>query len=258
MFKTMNRRPIRVLLVGDTPDQHRRIPLGLHNRDGLELVGQADSGIEAARMARTLGPDVIILDHDHDLADLTDREVLRRIREASPQSNIVITAATESAERAWFEDHTEGYVLRDANLAELLDLVGSMGAEPSDRAVLNLPRRLASVRLARKFVRRKLRDWDATAVEEDACLVVSELAANAITHANSTCRTTLSVTSSTLRIEVQDCGTGAPEVQPPSTSEDHGRGLLIVAALSAAWGQKSVRGEGKIVWAELALPAPVS
>ena len=79
--------------------------------------------------------------------------------------------------------------------------------------------------------------------------------ANAITHAESSCRLRVSLTPSTLRVNVIDTGAGTPEPQPPSATEEHGRGLHLVAAVTTAWGLEIVPDDGKVVWAELARPA---
>ncbi|GHH69247.1 hypothetical protein GCM10018793_01410 [Streptomyces sulfonofaciens] len=42
----------------------------------------------------------------------------------------------------------------------------------------------------------------------------------------------------------------------PSADEDHGRGLLLVAALADAWGSAPRCGPGKCVWAEFQLGTP--
>jgi hypothetical protein len=54
-----------------------------------------------------------------------------------------------------------------------------------------------------------------------------------------------------LRIEIRDRGSGGPEVQAADTQSEHGRGLLLVSAVSSAWGVEPLEPAGKIVWAEL-------
>ncbi len=85
---------------------------------------------------------------------------------------------------------------------------------------------------------------------DDAALVVSELATNAVLHSRSR-HGVFTVHSELFRthaqIEVCDAG-GTWE--PGDTSTDGGRGLGIVAALAAEWG---VDGDarGRTVWARL-------
>ncbi len=123
---------------------------------------------------------------------------------------------------------------------------------------LDLPHDLSSVSRAREFVKETFAAWGIEEPLDDALLVVSELAANALTHAGSSYRVRLSTTDQALRIEVDDDGAGTPEPQPLTETEEHGRGLHLVGALAASWGMEAAEGGGKRIWAELALPAPVA
>jgi len=241
--------PIRVVLVDDVVDVRRLLRTALRFRGGFEVVGEAGEGAEGAHLASTLHPDVVVLDLG--LPDIAGHEVLRRIREASPETKVVVFSGTDSADRAWIREHVEGFVLKDAELDYLVDLLESVGREVENHATCSLPQALDSVGLARRFVRSTLEEWDAEQLVDDALVVVSELAANAITHAYCSCELRLSLSSSILRVEVADSGLGAPEPQPRSSTREHGRGLHLVAALSTAWGMEAVDGGGKLVWAEL-------
>ncbi len=90
--------------------------------------------------------------------------------------------------------------------------------------------------------------------------VIAELAANAATHgrvAGRDFRLTLYVVADTLRIEVTDTrGERLPELQPPSSDTESGRGLLLVEALADRWGVTEDRFPRKTVRAELRLTAP--
>ncbi|MFE2693178.1 ATP-binding protein [Streptomyces mirabilis] len=100
-------------------------------------------------------------------------------------------------------------------------------------------------------------------VSESAALVVAELAANAVTHGQVKgrgFRLTLSAEASdTLRIEVADPrGDRRPLARRTASSTDEtGRGLLLVDALTARWGTEPWPPSGKVVWAEIGLPRPV-
>ena len=243
---------IRVLLVDDVVDVRRLVRTALRFRGGFEVVGEAPDGGEAVRLAGDLKPDVVVLDLG--LPDLAGREVLTRIRDQSPGSKVVVFSGVEPADRDWIADQVEGYVLKEADLDYLVDLLASVGHPREDVRSMDLPQGFTSPALARRFVAQTLTAWNLGRVLDDALLIASELATNAVTHAESPCRLRLSLTDTSLRIDVTDAGQGTPEPQPESFTEEHGRGLHLVAALTTAWGLDVIPGEGKVVWAELARP----
>lgn len=131
---------------------------------------------------------------------------------------------------------------------------------PSVRAVTRRLRfEMAAHPSAAAQARRLTRTWLTTwAVCKDTCdsaeLVVSELVTNAILHTSSrriVCE--LTDESAKVRIAVHDEG-NAPGEAPCSSvtrdAEEHGRGLLLVAAACSAWGAHE-SGPGLQVWAEL-------
>ncbi|GAB3201503.1 hypothetical protein GCM10027062_23950 [Nocardioides hungaricus] len=244
--------PVRVLLVDDVVEVRRLVRTSLRFRGGFEVVGEAADGADAVRLAEQLRPDVVVLDLG--LPDLAGREVLSRLREHAPRSKVVVFSGLETADRAWIRDHSEGFVLKDSDLGCLVDLLESVGRRSDVRAEIELPDDLSSVADARRFVRQRLREWGIGEPVDDALLVVSELAANALTHAHSSYSIRLSATSRVLRIEVDDAGAGTPEPQPLTDDGEHGRGLHLVDALAVSWGMESAVSGGKRVWAELALP----
>ncbi len=89
---------------------------------------------------------------------------------------------------------------------------------------------------------------------------MAELAANAVTHGRvpgRDFRLDLYVVDHTLRIEITDTrGEGLPELQPPSSDTESGRGLLLVEALADRCGVTEDRFPRKTVWAELRLTSP--
>jgi DNA-binding NarL/FixJ family response regulator len=244
--------PIRVLLVDDVPDVRQVVRMALRFRGGFQVVDEASDGAEAVRAAGAHHPDVVVLDLG--LPDLAGRDLLTKMREVSPTSKIVVFSGADGSD-PWIRENVEGYVLKDEQLDYLVDLLQSVGARRGAEAMLELPRSLTSVRLARRFVAEKVQQWGLDDLLDDALLVTSELAANAITHAGSACRIKLSLNQASLRIDVIDNGTGTPDPQPPSATEEHGRGLHLVAAMTTAWGLDIVPGDGKVVWAEFARPA---
>lgn len=107
---------------------------------------------------------------------------------------------------------------------------------------------------ARHFAVGTLRRWHAADLADDAALVVTELAANAVVHARSGFTVTLSAHRDTLRISVRDArplplppGDGSGPALPPAPLH----GLGAVDALAARWGVESLGEAGKTVWADL-------
>lgn len=108
-----------------------------------------------------------------------------------------------------------------------------------------------AVLAVRHFVTGVLRLWQEDAVVGDAELVASELATNAVLHADSPFRVSLDRSVGVVCIAIQDTVEGRAEEQPPTHDEMSGRGMTIVSALSRRWGCDALPS-GKVVWAELA------
>jgi CheY-like chemotaxis protein len=244
---------LRVLLVDDVDDVRRLVRLALRVRGGFDVVGEAGDGTEAVDLAESLRPDIVVLDLG--LPDLAGREVLTGIQHSSPASKVVVFSGTETPDRAWIAQQVQGYVTKGDEIDYLVDLLESVGKRPETEVVLDLPQALTSAGQARRFVADTVKDWELEPILDDALLVASELATNAVTHADSSCRIRLSLGPASLRIDVLDTGAGTPEPQATGWSEEHGRGLHLVTALTMAWGLEVVAGGGKLVWAELARPA---
>jgi hypothetical protein len=125
-------------------------------------------------------------------------------------------------------------------------VVPSARADPRTGAMRLPPDSEAAAR-ARRFVRSTLRRWGlAGSVIDHAMLVASELAANAIVHAESSFLIEIRARDSAVRVAVSD-DESAPR-SPWTTEPMHG--LSIVDALCDRWGVSAV-GAGKTVWAVL-------
>lgn len=109
----------------------------------------------------------------------------------------------------------------------------------------------ASVRGARSFVRGALAAVGLACLADDAALVVSELATNVVVHAGSGFTVEVGPVAGGARLAVADASPFAPAPRRAAGAGTSGRGLLLVAAISRAWGSEP-RGSGKVVWADLA------
>jgi hypothetical protein len=107
---------------------------------------------------------------------------------------------------------------------------------------------------ARHFAVGAVRGWGAGDIADDAALVVTELAANAIVHAHSAFTLTMSARGDLVRISVRDASPlpggqvdGSGAALPPAPLH----GLGAVDTLASRWGVESLGNAGKTVWVEL-------
>ena len=104
---------------------------------------------------------------------------------------------------------------------------------------------------ARHFVVQTLREWGRADLVDDASVVATELATNAVLHA----RTGFTVNvvnrgDGSVRVAVRDSSDTLPRPRRPAPLEGSGRGLGLIEAIAVVWGVEVLR-DGKVVWAQL-------
>lgn len=107
-----------------------------------------------------------------------------------------------------------------------------------------------SVSAARGFVGGVLREWGDERVAEEAGLVVTELATNAVIHARSKFSVSVRQSDDVLRVAVTDTSPRSPVARSRSNQATTGRGMRLVAAFAEVWGVDR-HSDGKTVWAML-------
>jgi PAS domain S-box-containing protein len=125
---------------------------------------------------------------------------------------------------------------------------------PDQVADWDVPVDPARVAEARKTASRQLTEWGLEEFAFTTELVVSELVTNAIRHAVGPIRLRL-IRERSLICEVFDSGDTAPHLRHPRTTDEGGRGLLLVSQFAQRWGTRFAP-EGKIIWAEQSLADP--
>lgn len=103
---------------------------------------------------------------------------------------------------------------------------------------------------ARRFATDVLTSWHRPDLIAPAELVVSELATNAVVHAQTAFVLTMAHLGPAVRLAITDHSTVLPEVRHPDMTTPHGRGMQLVAAMTDRWGTEP-NGDGKTVWAVL-------
>lgn len=113
-------------------------------------------------------------------------------------------------------------------------------------------RRRSTPGAARSFVAETLTQWGLTERLDDIRLCTSELATNAVLHgapAGGQVLVRVELHATVLRLEVHDGGNGTPTKRKARSTDDDGRGLLLVSAVADHWGVEERHGPGKCVWA---------
>jgi two-component system, NarL family, response regulator LiaR len=109
---------LRILLAEDHAIVRQGIKYFLQSK-GETIIGEATNGREAVEMARSLHPDVIVMDIH--MPELTGIEATRRIRHEYDDIRVLVLTAYDepSYVHALLDAGADGYVLKTAELSEL-------------------------------------------------------------------------------------------------------------------------------------------
>ena len=85
---SQGRRPIRTLIVDDSPVALESLRLFLGTDEGCELAGSGQSGREAVELAATLHPDLVLLDLE--MPGMNGLDATRQIKRQADSPLVVI------------------------------------------------------------------------------------------------------------------------------------------------------------------------
>ncbi len=114
---------IRILIVDDHPVVREGIAAMLAREPDLEVVGEAHDGLDAIDKARSLKPDVILMDLQ--MPRLDGAEAIRRIRATEPDMKFIVLTTFDSDDFIFkgIEAGARGYLLKDAPRDDLFRAV---------------------------------------------------------------------------------------------------------------------------------------
>lgn len=126
---------------------------------------------------------------------------------------------------------------------------------PPREARIRLPVDLRSARDARRFVAAVLQSWRMPELlDGDVQLLVSEVASNAVRHADSPLTIVVRYDGRVVRVEVGDGSRVIPAALEPTLDQTGGRGLFLVESLADSWGVVPTT-DGKRIWFDVVAPA---
>lgn len=138
--------PIRILLVDDTALFRTAIGELINRESGLEVVGEAENGLEAVEKARALSPDVVVMDIEMPVMDGV--QAARLIAEQAPNVRVVMLTVSESDDHLFdaIRFGAQGYLLKNLRPAELFSLVRAVMRDESPLSPAIAKRLLGQIR----------------------------------------------------------------------------------------------------------------
>jgi len=119
---------IRILVVDDQPLVRNGFRMILEGQSDLQLVGEAEDGLQAIERARELDPDVILMDVR--MPNLDGVEATRRLVDANTRARILVLTTFDLDEyvHAAIRAGANGFLLKDVQPAELVAAIHVVAA----------------------------------------------------------------------------------------------------------------------------------
>ena len=192
---TETAHPIRVLIVDDHGVVRRGLRGFLDLLDDIEVVGEAENGLQAVETAARMAPDVILMDLI--MPELDGLGAIARIKAAQPEIEIVALTSFIEEEKVTtaLEAGATGYLLKDADADDVANAVRAAhaGEVHLDPAVTRL--------LAQRLRQRKTQPEPVEPLTERELEVLSHLGRGS---SNKEIATALSITERTARTHVSN------------------------------------------------------
>ncbi len=117
----MSTSPLRTVVVDDVEGLRRLVTMILEGSDRYEVAGDAGSGEELLALLEDAAPDLILLDLS--MPGMDGLEVLSRVKQATPDVDVVVLSGHEEAEmeREALERGAIGYVEKGLTPETLLE-----------------------------------------------------------------------------------------------------------------------------------------
>jgi anti-sigma regulatory factor (Ser/Thr protein kinase) len=223
-----------------------------------EVVGTLVAEAEATgRPVRAFGEMVALLWDDGDLAGAIELE--RLWNDLSRDHRFVLYCAYPVDALAASGDlgatgdvcRQHSQIIPPSSYASGAGEIDEVASEGSWRRTRFFVPDATAISAVRRFVTQTLVRWSRSELIDDAVLVASELATNAVRHAQSPFVFMVEREGAGVRMSLQDLSDEQPVMRRSSPHQAGGRGIALIQTLSHAWGTEPL-ADGKLVWSELA------
>jgi len=119
----MTERPITVVVVDDHTIVREGLISLLNSRPGIRVVGEAGGGLAAMEAARSVRPDVVILDLS--LPDVSGIDVIYDLAREVPSARVVVLSMHDEPEyvRPALKAGVAGYLVKGSDIGDLVKAV---------------------------------------------------------------------------------------------------------------------------------------
>jgi NarL family two-component system response regulator LiaR len=113
-------KPIRILIADDHAIVREGLRALIETETDMQIVGEAENGVEAVRQAEETNPDLTLLDLV--MPKLDGLQSISAIRAADPEARILVLTSFDEDEKIYraVKAGAQGYLLKDASPRELL------------------------------------------------------------------------------------------------------------------------------------------
>jgi two-component system nitrate/nitrite response regulator NarL len=191
-------QPIRILIVDDHTLFRSGIKALLQRQEDFEVVGEAGDGLEGLKRAKSLQPDVVLLDLH--MPGIGGREAVKLLSEEVPACNVLLLTVSEDAEDLieTIRAGARGYLLKNIETDFLLNAIrsaarGESVVSPQMTGKLMMGVRMGKEGVAQEDDKEKLSPRE----KEIIALLAKGVSNKEMAH-------TLNVAESTVKIHVQN------------------------------------------------------
>ncbi len=126
IFMENQTKTIRIVIADDHPIVRRGLRTLINSEPGMELVGEARDGVEAIYAARTIRPDVILLDLV--MPRQNGLEAIKEIKRENAEARILVLTSFADDDKLFpaIKAGALGYLLKDSSPEELLEAIRSV------------------------------------------------------------------------------------------------------------------------------------